>query len=538
MARKYKKNEGNAPAGFQNGFQVGVDPNTGQLTGLPKEWKLQALAPDDGKPSGKKTSIFGKKKPEISGPYNVSHVTHVKFDENTGFKGLPKTWAELLATSGISQKEQESNHDEVMDVLRFYDTYLKGDENLPPPPAYAPPMPPQLQVGRAAPKRGASPARPQRGRDRGNDRRDRDNGRSPKKTHGKSAAKSPRRRSRDDRDKGRDKGRSPRHNARRERTDHRDRDREYRERQKEREKEKRRRAQKLLERVPPIEELVSRGDPNVMFKDLKKVGEGASGQVFLGTYIKTGQKIALKKMDCSDPKALKMITAEIHVMKTAKHPGIVNFLDAFKTGGTLWVVMEFMDAGSLTEIITHVRLDERQTAYVTRESLAALEFLHSQNRVHRDIKSDNLLMGSRGEVRLADFGFCAQLTRQKQARHSVVGTPYWMAPEVIRGKDYGMKVDVWSVGIMCIEMVEGEPPYLEFPPLRALFLIVTNGTPKLKKPEMYSREFRDFLQSALAVEVTKRLSSRELLRHSFLKKACRAQELVPAIMKAKKIAGK
>jgi serine/threonine protein kinase len=144
------------------------------------------------------------------------------------------------------------------------------------------------------------------------------------------------------------------------------------------------------------------------------------------------------------------------------------------------------------------------------------------------------LLNDNGEVKIADFGYAAQLTEKQQKRNTVVGTPYWMAPELIRGHDYGTKVDIWSTGIMCMEMAEGEPPYMEFPPLRALFLITTKGIPELKEPDRWSPEFRDFVRQCLIKTVEDRPDASQLLKHPFLQKVCSPAEVVPAIEASRK----
>eukprot|EP01090_Pellita_catalonica_P001927 TRINITY_DN11632_c0_g1_i1.p1 TRINITY_DN11632_c0_g1~~TRINITY_DN11632_c0_g1_i1.p1 ORF type:complete len:165 (-),score=25.07 TRINITY_DN11632_c0_g1_i1:158-652(-) len=157
------------------------------------------------------------------------------------------------------------------------------------------------------------------------------------------------------------------------------------------------------------------------------------------------------------------------------------------------------------------------------------------HRVHRDIKSDNVLVGLDGSVKLADFGYAAQLTQQKKKRQTVVGTPYWMAPEVIKGADYDYKVDIWSTGIMIMEMAEGEPPYMEFPPLRALFLITTQGIPELQEPQKWSATMKEFLASTLTKDVTERPTASELLKHRFMQNCCHPSKLAATIQKANKI---
>ncbi|KAK3716831.1 Protein kinase [Vermiconidia calcicola] len=291
----------------------------------------------------------------------------------------------------------------------------------------------------------------------------------------------------------------------------------------------------VMERLRSV---VTVSNPLDSYNKQKKIGQGASGSVYVARIrenapSKTAQdlikvygsrtQVAIKQMDLRSQPRKELIVNEIIVMKESRHDNIVNFLDAFLQEDTfeLWVVMEFMEGGALTDVIdNNATITEDQIATICLETCKGLIHLHSQNIIHRDIKSDNVLLSSRGNVKITDFGFCAKLTEQRSKRATMVGTPYWMAPEVVKQKEYGNKVDIWSLGIMAIEMIESEPPYLNEEPLKALYLIATNGTPRLKKPEKLSKELKAFLSVCLCVDVKSRATAEELGKHEFLQHGC------------------
>jgi p21-activated kinase 1 len=285
--------------------------------------------------------------------------------------------------------------------------------------------------------------------------------------------------------------------------------------------------------VARLEQIVSRGDPTKQYRNLIKIGQGASGGVYTATQAATNQVVAVKQMNLDQQPKPDLIVNEILVMQQSKHKNIVNFLDAFLWKADLWVVMEYMEGGPLTDVVTYNLMTEGQIAAVGREILEGLAHLHTHGVIHRDIKSDNVLLSNDGRVKLTDFGFCAQLNEMHSKRTTMVGTPYWMAPEIVTRKEYGAKVDIWSLGILAIEMIEGEPPYLNENPLRALYLIATNGTPHLQNPDQLSLVFRDFLGRCLQVEVEQRPTASDLLRHPFLAKAAPLASLGPLIKAAK-----
>ncbi|OON13710.1 kinase domain protein [Opisthorchis viverrini] len=291
------------------------------------------------------------------------------------------------------------------------------------------------------------------------------------------------------------------------------------------------RDEQIIDRIRAI---VTRGEFQAKYETLGSIGHGASGIVHIGRNLQSGCRVAIKQMNLRKQPKKELILNEILVMRAYRNQNIVNYLDSYLRGDELWVVMEYLDGGSLTDVLTETCMSESHIATVCRETLQALEFLHSKQVIHRDIKSDNILLGLDGSVKLTDFGFCAQLTSDSGLkRNTMVGTPYWMAPEIVSRKPYGNKVDIWSLGIMTLEMIEGEPPYLSENPLKALYLIATNGKPDFCKDNL-STELLNFLDRCLEVDVQLRASAANLLKHPLiLTKSKHVQSLIPLILLAR-----
>ncbi|KAK0837983.1 signal transducing kinase of the PAK [Friedmanniomyces endolithicus] len=262
-------------------------------------------------------------------------------------------------------------------------------------------------------------------------------------------------------------------------------------------------------------------------------GPESEDGVYTAYEVGTNKCVAIKQMNLEQQPKKDLIINEIMVMRDSRHKNIVNFMDSFLVRGDLWVVMEYMEGGSLTDVVTFNMMSEGQISAVCRETLHGLQFLHSKGVIHRDIKSDNILLSMDGNIKLTDFGFCAQINESHMKRTTMVGTPYWMAPEVVTRKEYGRKIDIWSLGIMAIEMIEGEPPYLTESPLRALYLIATNGTPAIKEEHNLSPLFKDFLYFALKVDPEKRASAHDLLKHGFIQTAEPLATLAPLVKAAR-----
>ncbi|XP_057896531.1 serine/threonine-protein kinase PAK 3-like [Melospiza georgiana] len=246
------------------------------------------------------------------------------------------------------------------------------------------------------------------------------------------------------------------------------------------------------------------------------------------------KQVAIKKIQLQGLRKKELKVNKLMVVKVNRNPNLVNCLDSYLVGEELSLVMEYMDGGVLSDIISQTCLSEDEMAAISRECLQGLDFLHSNHVIHQDVKSSNILLRTDGSVKLADFGLFAQLSPEQGRRSSVAGAAGWLAPEVVTGQPCGPKVDIWSLGIVGIEIVEREVPSWNATPVLPQLLIATGGRQKLQQPNLFSSCLRDFLSCCLQRDEVRRWSAKELLQHPFVRFAEPASSLVPLIVSVKK----
>ncbi|KAI8844938.1 kinase-like domain-containing protein [Chytridium lagenaria] len=452
----------------------------------------------------------------ISNPTNFVHQVHVGFDPLSGlFTGLPTDWKSLLESSNISKDEITKNPQAVLDVLEFYTENLVSSGGVAGSGILSRdgPVAPQ-RVGPPSgydtdPSPSNSPGPLRRDYDR-MDPRDRDYRNESSRNQydynrmegiGTGRETGPDRQSshhmrhhnRRPRSVSSPNNRNPPHphhlffSCRSSRND------------------RPRQDDRYPERTPTVQRSVE--PASVIASSAAAAKKEPRMSTMSEAQIMEKLRVVVSK---SDPLVLYtkikkwLIVNEILVMKESQHPNIVNYLDSYLVKGELWVVMEFMEGGPLTDIIDNNTMTEPQIAAICLETIKGLNHLHLRQIIHRDIKSDNVLLNADGNVKITDFGFCAKLTSDRE---------------------YGAKVDIWSLGIMAIEMIEVNRP---------LYLIATNGTPTLKSPEKLSSVFKNFLGRCLEVDVTKRATSDELLQHPFLRLSAPLSTLAPLVKRVKK----
>jgi len=254
---------------------------------------------------------------------------------------------------------------------------------------------------------------------------------------------------------------------------------------------------------------------------LESIGSGAFGSVFRGQSKKDGTACAIKIIDLEDSKGgdIESITKEIKALVASKAcPQLTKYYGSHVFGTKLWISMEFLDGGSVLDQIKVKPLEERYIAVVVREILKGLKYLAMEGKIHRDIKAANILLSSDGQVKLGDFGAATQLTETMTHCRTFIGSPYWMAPEILESSSYDGKADIWSLGITCLEMTTGKPPLSELSPLKVIQRIPNSPPPQPDRTK-FSKDFCDFVSLCLTRDPTKRPGIRELLKHPFVKTA-------------------
>ncbi|RAK99692.1 putative Ste20-like serine/threonine protein kinase [Aspergillus ibericus CBS 121593] len=269
-------------------------------------------------------------------------------------------------------------------------------------------------------------------------------------------------------------------------------------------------------------------DPETIYMKQNCIGGGSFGRVYKGVDKRTGASVAIKIIDVENAEdEVEDIIQEIAILSELNSPYVTRYHGSFLKGSSLWIIMEFCSGGSCSDLMRPGTIPEEYIMIIIKELLRGLDYLHSDKKLHRDVKAANILLTSSGQVKLADFGVSSQLSATMTKKNTFVGTPFWMAPEVIKQSGYDYKADIWSLGITAIELANGEPPYSDIHPMKVLFLIPKNPPPTLQGD--YSKAFKNFVELCLRRDPRERPSARELLEHPFIKRAKKTTYLTELI---------